>query len=69
MKTRQIFTVIREDIEPNVEAAKESFAVLHDEAGEFLYGGCRGRGGETIQVELQVKIGNRWSTIARTEPQ
>lgn len=67
MKARQIFTVIREYTEPNAKAAQESFAALHDEAGEFLYGGCRGE--ETIQVELQVKIGTRWSTIARTEPQ
>jgi len=67
MKTRRIFTVIREYDESNAKAAQESFGPLHDEAGEFLYGGSADK--ETIQVELQVKIGNRWSTIARTEPQ
>lgn len=64
MKARIIYTVIREFSERDAKAARESFAAHHDEAGEYLYGGG---GKETLQAELQVKVGARWSTIEVTK--
>lgn len=69
MKTRIVYTVIREDNDASsVEEAKVGASAVFDEPVEYLYGG---RGGdEQVGVELQVsEYGLTWETVAVKAPQ
>jgi hypothetical protein len=63
MRTRIVYTVIRNASDPDsIGEAKEAFAHIVDEVGEFLYGGMGGD--EQISAVLQVsEDGVVWKTI------
>lgn len=67
MKARVVYTVVRDyGTVKSLAEAKGEADMLHDECGEFLYGGSGQE--EKIGFELQVsKDGKTWETVDKME--
>jgi len=68
MKSRIVYTVIREDEDVATAAeAIENAGGIIDEVGEYLYGGSGAE--EKIGVEIQVSTdGVAWQTVQSSSP-
>ena len=62
IKIRHVYTVVRERevLVEDLPDEVEFMGALHDETGEYLYGGG---GDETITVVLQKQDGKKWKKI------